>query len=143
MYARIAPVTFLREYIFLIPCLVMILSECAKVLTEGIRTRTWHAGLFRPGGLPSSHSAFVTSLLMVVWRKLGVTSPDFAIAFVFASIVWYDAIAVRRELGLQASILNRLQNWKHLTERLGHSFVEVVAGIAFGAAVTMIGIAVS
>lgn len=134
---------YLRTYLFLIPFVVMLMSEGMKVFTEAIRTRTWHAGIFKPGGLPSSHSAFVTSLLIIVGHKIGPDSPEFAIAFVFAAIVWYDAIAVRRELGTQAAILNRLQHWKQLTERIGHSFVEVVAGIIFGAAVTMVGIALS
>ncbi len=133
----------LRTYLFLIPLVVMFLSELAKVVTEGIRLRTWHAGIFKPGGLPSSHSAFVTSLLIIVGHKIGPSSPEFAIAFVFAAIVWYDAIAVRRELGAQAAVLNKLQHWKHFTERIGHSFIEVICGIAFGAAVTMIGIAMS
>ena len=133
----------LRTYIFLIPLVVMLLSECAKVITEGIRLRTWHAGIFKPGGLPSSHSAFVTSLLIVLRDKVGTTSTQFAIAFVFACIVWYDAIIVRHEVGIQAQILNRLQNWKHLSERIGHSFVEVICGIVFGALVTFIGIAIS
>ena len=133
----------LRTYIFLIPLIVMFLCECAKVVTEGIRLRTWHAGIFKAGGLPSSHSAFVTSLLIVLRDKVGTTSTQFAIAFVFASIVWYDAIVVRREVGIQAEILNRLQNWRHLSERIGHSFVEVICGILFGACITWVGIAVS
>lgn len=135
--------SLLRTYLFLIPLVVLFLSEGVKVITEGIRLRTWHAGIFRPGGLPSSHSAFVTSLLIILRSKVGTDSTQFAIAFVFACIVWYDALAVRKELGMQAAVLNRLQNWKHLTERIGHSFVEVIAGIGFGAAVTMIGIALS
>ncbi len=133
----------LRTYLFLIPLVVMVLSEIAKVVTEGIRHRAWHAGIFRPGGLPSSHSAFVMSLVIIVGHKIGPDSPEFAIAFAFAAIVWYDAIAVRRELGLQAEALNRLQHWRHFTERLGHSFIEVICGIAFGAAVTIIGIVLS
>lgn len=134
---------FLRTYLFLIPLVVMFLSEGMKILTEAIRTRTWHAGIFQPGGLPSSHSALVTSLLIVVGHKIGPESPEFAIAFVFAAIVWYDAIAIRREVGAQAMVLNKLQHWQHFTEQIGHSLAEVICGIAFGAAVTMIGIAVS
>ncbi|MDD4319674.1 MAG: divergent PAP2 family protein [Candidatus Peribacteraceae bacterium] len=133
----------LRTYLFLIPLVVLLLSEIVKMLVDQRRTGEWHAPLFRPGGMPSSHSAFVTSLLIVVGRKLGVESTEFAISFVFAAIVWYDAMSARRELGEQAAILNRLQQWKHLKERLGHSFIEVVAGIAFGAVVTMVGIWVS
>ena len=43
-------------------------------------------------------------------------------------------------IGEQAKILNRLQKWEHLSERLGHSLKEVIGGIIFGGAITLIGI---
>ncbi|HVW66281.1 MAG TPA: divergent PAP2 family protein [Candidatus Peribacteraceae bacterium] len=130
----------LHQYIFLIPLVVMVLTEITKVIVAYFRTGSWHAGIFKPGGMPSSHSAFVTSLLMIVARKTGLDSVEFAIAFVFAAIVWYDAMSVRREVGLQAEMLNRLQNWTKFSERVGHSFLQVIVGIMFGAVVTQIGI---
>ncbi|MFA5800691.1 MAG: divergent PAP2 family protein [Candidatus Peribacteraceae bacterium] len=130
----------LQQYLFLIPLIVGLLSEGLKIITEGIERGAWHEGLFRSGGMPSSHSAFVMSLLIVVQQKLGADSVEFAIAFVFACIVWYDALSSRRAIGEQAKILNRLQHWEHFTERLGHSLKEVIGGILFGAAVTMLGI---
>lgn len=131
---------FLSTYVFVIPLIVGLLSEALKIFTEGLERGAWHEGLFRPGGMPSSHSAFVTSLLIVVATKSGLDSVAFAIAFVFASIVWYDAMSSRRAIGQQAVLLNRLQKWVHLSERLGHSFLEVVGGIIFGACITLIGI---
>ncbi len=133
----------LRSYPFLIPCVVMILTEIAKVIVEGFKTGNWHEHLFRAGGMPSSHSAFVTSLLIIVHRKLGPHSTEFAIAFVFAAITWFDAMSSRRAIGEQARILNRLQKWEHFTERLGHTFAQVVAGILFGAVTTALGIWIS
>lgn len=132
-----------RQYLFLIPIVVMVLSECAKIFTEYMRTGKWHGALFRTGGMPSSHSAFVTSLLIIVEQKVGMESVEFAMAFVFAAVVWYDALSLRREVGLQAEMLNRLQQWQHFTERVGHSFKEVIAGIIFGAVVTYIGVWIS
>lgn len=130
----------LRTYLFLVPVIAMVLCECAKMAVEYARTGKWSLGLFQPGGMPSSHSAFVTSLLIVIARRLGTDSTEFAIAFVFACVVWYDAISLRRSVGQQAELLNRLQQWKHLRERVGHSSLEVLAGIAFGAVVTAVGI---
>jgi hypothetical protein len=136
----------LRNYLFLIPVVVLILTELAKVSVRTVQegesfwSGHWVKWLFRPGGIPSSHSAFVTSLLIVVGRKMAFTSVEFAIAFVFACIVWYDAMSVRYQVGKQAEVLNRLQHWKHFSEQLGHSFMEVIAGIAFGSAVTALGI---
>lgn len=134
---------FLRQYLFLIPIVVMFLSECTKMLTQYMRTGQWHPALFRTGGMPSTHSAFVTSLLIIVERKTGMQSVEFAIAFVFAAVVWFDAISLRREVGLQAEMLNRLQQWQHFTERVGHSVKEVLAGIVFGTAVTYLGVLIS
>jgi acid phosphatase family membrane protein YuiD len=132
--------SYLRLYPFLIPLVVMFLCEITKIVTEGLESGNWKGGLFRAGGMPSTHSAFVTSLLIVVGRKTGVESIAFAISFVFATITWYDAMNSRRAIGEQAKILNRLQSWEKLSERLGHSFVEVIGGIMFGAGVTLIGI---
>jgi len=137
------PVHYLRDYLFLIPLLVALLSEISKVVLHGIRTGNWQEKLFQPGGMPSSHSAFVTSLLIIVGRKLGTTSAEFAIAFVFACVMWFDAMSSRRAIGEQAKLLNRLQHWEHLKERLGHSLPEVIGGILFGSLVTMLGIIIS
>ena len=81
------------------------------------------------GGMPSSHSAFVTSLAMSVGLKDGFYSTTFAIAVVFAMVVMYDAAGIRRAAGQQAQILNRLiEQWnnsetreKQLKELLGHT----------------------
>ncbi len=130
----------LSSYPFLIPLVVAMLCELTKITIEAIQTGSWQAGLFRPGGFPSSHSAFSTSLLIIVWKKTGLDSVPFAIAFVFACIVWYDAMSARRAIGEQAKVLNRLQHWEHFSERLGHSFIEVCGGILFGAGTTALGI---
>ncbi len=135
--------SILHDYLFTIPLVVLVLTEIVKMFIEDVRSGHWHLALFRPGGFPSSHSAFVTSLLIILWHKLGLKSEEFAIAFVFAGVVWYDAMSVRRAVGEQAKALNKLQNFSHFAERLGHSFVEVAGGIAFGAIVTAAGIAAS
>lgn len=131
---------FFNHYLFLIPLFVGLSTELLKVLTEGFERGAWREGLFRPGGMPSSHSSFVTSLLIVVGWKTGIESIEFAIAFVFSCLVWYDAMSSRHAIGQQAKILNILQQKAHLSERLGHSLKEVIGGILFGTALTAIGI---
>ncbi len=133
----------LSHYLFLIPLLVGVAAELLKVITEGIERGAWHEGLFRPGGMPSSHAAFVTSLLMIVGVKTGTESVEFAISFVFACLVYYDAMSSRHAIGEQAKILNLLQKKAHFSERIGHSMKEVIGGILFGAAVTVLGIWIS
>ncbi len=136
-------ITFFRHYLFLTPIVVLVLCELTKLLVHMIRTGEWHEKLFVPGGFPSTHSAFVTSMLIIVAHKSDIGSPEFVIALCISAITWYDAIFVRRELGLQAHVLNKLQKRAHLRERLGHTLLEVLGGIAFGAFFTMLGIALA
>ena len=100
-----------------------------------------------PGGMPSSHSAFVSSLAVGVGIASGFDSTIFALAFGFAIIVMYDASGIRRAAGKQAAVLNEIADElfhggrireERLRELLGHTPVEVFAGAALGVAVSMI-----
>jgi len=127
---------YVSSYVFLVPLSVMILAEATKHLNEGVLHGIW----FQHGGMPSSHSAFVASLMMVVAEKDGIGGTTFAIATVLACIVWYDAAFVRSQVGKQARALNVLQQFQAFSERVGHSVSEVVVGVAFGVIVTWFGI---
>lgn len=99
------------------------------------------------GGMPSSHSATVCALATATGRLNGFDSVDFAISFILAFIVMYDAAGVRRSAGEQAKILNRImediergetENMpKRLKELIGHTPLQVFAGAVLG---IMIGI---
>ena len=125
--------SFLVQYPFVICVGIMMLAEITKHLLEG----TLHGVWFQLGGMPSSHSAFVSSLLIVVGTIDGVGSTTFAIASVFAGIVWYDAAFVRSQVGKQAKALNILRQFEEFSERVGHSVAEVFGGIIFGTLLTM------
>ncbi len=93
------------------------------------------------GGMPSSHSSMVMGLSTAVGLKSGWNSVDYGISFVFALIVMYDASGVRRAVGKQAIILNKILEDKHkhipigekrLKELVGHTPVEVFAGALLG-----------
>jgi len=101
------------------------------------------------GGMPSSHSAFVTALTTAVGQKSGWNSPELAISLVFALIIMYDAAGVRRAAGKQARILNQIMEdlqqgeklyseGEKLKELLGHTPVEVFAGAILGIGVALI-----
>lgn len=96
--------------------------------------------LFETGGMPSSHSSFVVSLAVGIGRTTGFNSPLFALSFVFAGIVMYDAMGIRRAAGEHAKLLNlilssdnkfKLDNVK-LKELLGHTPFEVLGGLILG-----------
>lgn len=110
----------------------MIAAEITKHINEGLRVGMW----FKHGGMPSSHSAFVTSLLFVTGTYDGISSTTFAIASVLAGIVWYDAAFVRSQVGKQAKTLNLIQQLEEFSERVGHSVAEVIGGILFGGFLT-------
>ena len=100
------------------------------------------------GGMPSSHSSFVTSLACSVGLLEGFGSTAFAITLVLAMVVMYDAAGVRRAAGQQAKILNKLvEDWekkdftgteKKLKELLGHTPTEVFAGALLGIVIALI-----
>lgn len=99
------------------------------------------------GGMPSSHSAMVSSLATVLAYKEGLGSPLFAIAIIVALIVMYDARGVRQESGKQARILNRLVrelfrgqpiSEEELKELLGHTAAEVLIGAMVGTSYALI-----
>lgn len=104
--------------------------------------------LFGSGGMPSSHTSFVTSVATAVALKCGLASTEFAMCFVLALIVMYDASGVRRATGKQAAILNKIvENFGHeklevtgerLKELVGHSPLEVLAGAFLGVAVAFV-----
>jgi hypothetical protein len=91
--------------------------------------------------MPSSHAALVTGLAWTMGLEYGFHSSAFAVAFVMAGIVIYDATGVRRAAGEHAKVINRMiadlveghpLKEKELKELLGHTPRQVFAGIIFG-----------
>ena len=64
--------------------------------------------LFGDGGMPSGHSATVSSLAIICSLVYGTGSAYFAISAILAVIVCHDAMGVRRETGKQAMVINEL-----------------------------------
>lgn len=93
------------------------------------------------GGMPSSHSSFVTCLSTMIGIKYGFKSDIFAVAAIFSMIIMYDASGVRQAVGKQASILNKILEDLHdkkpikqekLKELIGHTQKQVFAGALLG-----------
>ena len=96
------------------------------------------------GGMPSSHSAVVTSLATMIAKHEGLNSPIFAVACGFAFIVMYDACNLRTAVGNQAKFLNDLlkekntTNYEKFQELTGHTVIQVIAGFVIGLIVGII-----
>lgn len=98
--------------------------------------------LYGAGGMPSSHSSLVSTLVVMTLRIEGIKSSVFAVALAFAVIVMYDATGVRREAGEHAKRINILiEEWvernnmkldNNLKELLGHTPFEVIMGAILG-----------
>lgn len=118
------------------------LAQIIKVPLEYLQTRKWNwALLLRAGGMPSSHSALVAGAAHGAGLFGGFGSPAFAIAFVLAMIVIYDATGIRRQAGKHAEIINTMiadlasghpLKEEQLREVLGHTPLEAIAGTLLG-----------
>jgi acid phosphatase family membrane protein YuiD len=101
------------------------------------------------GGMPSSHSATVCALATASYIEYTANSFQFAISLVFAFIVMYDAMGVRREAGNQAKVLNGLMDvFSHMEDKnirseeklkefIGHTPIQVIAGSVLGVVVAI------
>lgn len=110
------------------------------------------------GGMPSSHSAAVTSLCTAIAFETGLDSPLFAVATVFAVIVMFDATGVRFQAGQHAIVINQIRadfqtfveqtkGWaqkknedkmKELKTLLGHKPMEVFMGALTGIVISIV-----
>lgn len=139
----------LDNHVLVVALIACLIAQSMKLVIELVKNRKLNVRvLVTTGGMPSAHSALVTSLATGVGQTLGWASPDFALATIFAIIVMYDAAGVRQAAGKQARILNQmideLFDEKHdfsqdrLKELLGHTPVQVIAGSALGITISLL-----
>lgn len=134
-----------ENYILWTALLSWAVAQVLKVLVYIVKNRRFSfERVVGAGGMPSSHSATVCGLTAAVGRVCGLNSPLFAIAFILACVVMYDATGVRRAAGEQARVLNQLLEGqqtdpqKALKEFLGHTPLEVVSGAVLGIALAFL-----
>lgn len=140
-------------------------AQIIKTIIHTIKYKTFNPErITGAGGMPSSHSSLVISVVIYALRLKGVGSSEFAFAILVAGIVIYDAMSVRYNAGLHAKELNKLRrivddlddeisqlsgsgedpdiddlvNQKDLKEFLGHTPIEVLAGSMLGILIAMV-----
>lgn len=133
-----------KNQIFFVAVFSWFVAQAIKVvntfIAEGRIDFTRFVG---SGGMPSSHASFVMGLSTAVGLKHGWDSTYFAMSIAFSIVIMYDAAGVRRAVGKQAIILNKMiedlhrRKEKKLTEKrlkelIGHTPVEVFAGAILG-----------
>ena len=144
--------SLINNHVLLAPLVAWVISQLLKFVIHALVD-----GKFSPerlhgdGGMPSTHSAMVTSLAAMCGWCCGFGSVEFAIGVIFASVVMRDATGVRRETGKQATIIKELvdglgamfseKDEKIRTEKLkefvGHTPLQVFFGAILGIVVSI------
>ncbi len=126
----------------LTPFLAWFVAGASKFVINSIKARQLAFGLIGYGGLPSNHSAIVSSMAALVALKEGIGHPAFGVALALAFVVLLDASSLRRQVGRHATALNKLSggapDHQAFRERMGHTWLEITAGVAVGIAVAAV-----
>ena len=122
-------------------------AQFLKTMIDLVRHKRFDKGrLAGAGGMPSSHSSVTASVVLTSYYLYGFQSSAFAVSFILALIVMYDAAGVRWSAGLHAQAINRIieylaaQDKNHplreeipkLNESIGHRRAEVLCGALLG-----------
>ncbi len=131
-----------KNEIFIITILTWAIAQFTKVIIGMVKETKFNFKWFvGTGGMPSSHCAGVSALATSVGMRLGYDTGIFAVSLMLAIITIFDARGVRRSTGRQAEILNKMFEDYYfkkpikedrLIELIGHTPVQVFAGVALG-----------
>ncbi|MFI3210565.1 MAG: divergent PAP2 family protein [Peptostreptococcaceae bacterium] len=132
--------------IFMVSLFSCFFAQFLKIFT-GDEKLIQPSRILTSGGMPSSHSSFVSTLSVLVGMEAGFDSMEFAVVLVFSLIIMYDASGVRRAVGKQATILNQIVEdlqhkkqveHKKLKELVGHTPKEVLFGALLGTIIALL-----
>ena len=128
----------MKEFSYLLtPFLAWLTAGILKFLVNSFRARRLAFDLIGYGGFPSNHSAIVSSMVALIAFKQGINTPAFGVAVTLAFIVILDASSLRKQVGKHAEAINKLnllstRDSMSLRERMGHTRLEIFAGIVAG-----------
>lgn len=141
----------IQNTVFFAPACAWLTAQVLKTIIHAILTREFVAErMVGGGGMPSCHSATVCALATSTYNQYGTGSFEFAISLLFAIIVMYDAMGVRRETGIQAQLLNdmikvfedmgrsEISAHDKLKEFVGHTPLQVLVGAFIGILVALL-----
>lgn len=122
-------------------------SQTLKVMTHAIVYKKWDfKRFFGDGGMPSAHTATVSSLAAFAGIAHGLASFEFAVCAILTIVICRDAVGVRYETGKQAQIINELRQMMEskataeikLKEFVGHTPLQVLMGALLGIVVAIV-----
>ncbi len=119
-----------------------IMVQVAKVLVGVVRhgradcsRMAWR--VIWAGGMPSAHSALITSVVVTIFATVGAQSSVFALSLIMACIVMYDrsrTFAIYRTFQARYPALKKdVLNDPVLTDLVGHRVSEILVGVLIGA----------
>lgn len=139
------------NYVLNVAIIAWVSAQVIKTIINFLKTKKFNPErLVGAGGMPSAHSASVCAVTIAIARGVGFASPVFALSFLLAAIVMYDAMGVRRQAGEHAKVINMIvrknknyvtympKDKKDLKEFLGHTPLEVMGGAMLGILIAMI-----
>lgn len=137
----------LSNYVLITTLIAWTLAQLLKLPTAYLKNHQWHWSLiFSAGGMPSSHSALISSATLAIGFFQGFGSPLFALALAIGMIVVYDATGIRQQAGIHAQKINMMIealfqghpiSETALKEVLGHTPFEAVMGVVLGSIVAV------
>lgn len=146
----------LSNHLINVSVIAWLSAQLIKTLLDTVKHKQFdRRRLAGAGGMPSSHSAVTCSVLLTSYYLYGFNSSAFALSFVIALIVMYDATGVRWAAGLHARAINHIVEYleksddeddkcalqdmiPRLNESLGHRVIEVICGAILGFGIAVI-----
>ena len=141
----------LSNYVLNVSLLAWFCAQALKTILHLIKTRQLRMErMVGAGGMPSAHSASVCAMTIAISKSVGFASPLFAISFLLAAIVMYDAMGVRHAAGEHAKVINMMvrrgaagisykpKSNQELKEFLGHTPFEVLGGALLGILIALV-----
>ena len=137
----------LTNHLLIAPIIAWFVAQVLKIFTylfvekEFVLRR-----MISDGGMPSAHSATVFALTVMSGWTQGFGSAAFAISMILTVVIMRDAVGVRRESGVNASIIKLLAKRSNsqlkdgeehiktdmLKELVGHTPFQVACGCVIG-----------
>ena len=122
-----------------------VVAQGAKILIASIRDNGSlnRRLLYSSGNMPSAHAAAAVALVVVIGMRDGFDNAIFGLAVLFAAIVMYDAVMVRRSSGEQGAaiqaIIKETKSKVNLPRAAkGHQPIEVFVGGVIGVGVGLL-----
>lgn len=137
---------FIDYQLVIIPIAVALITQALKLIIDGIPNNfNWQHLINDYGGMPSAHTAFISSLTTTIGLTQGFNSAAFALSLALLAVVIRDAIGFRREIGKNAAFTNAIgkeifkkKKVSYLNEQMGHYLSEVLIGLAIGASLSVL-----